>query len=100
MNSEFKQGSNVLDIETYLFSYWNQKNSELAKRNIRANGNIYHIFKPNKLRDVQNFFQDKTSMDMSIDEVPFLIFTCWVKKSNFLTLIWPEAILPVPVVTK
>ena len=27
---------------------------ELSKKTIRCNGNIYHIFKPNKLRDVQN----------------------------------------------
>ena len=26
---------------------------ELPKRTIRANGNIYHIFKPNNIRDVQ-----------------------------------------------
>ena len=34
---------------------------EPPKRNIRANGNIYHIFKPNFFRDVQNLDQDKIS---------------------------------------
>ena len=29
---------------------------ELPKRTIRANGNIYHIFKPNIFRDVQNLY--------------------------------------------
>ena len=32
---------------------------ELPKRTIRANGNIYHIFKPNNFRDVQNLYQDE-----------------------------------------
>ena len=41
---------------------------ELPKKTIRADGNIYHIFKPNKFRDVQNLYQDKASMDMSLNE--------------------------------
>ena len=32
---------------------------ELPKRTIRANGNIYHIFKPNNYRDIQNLHQKK-----------------------------------------
>ena len=32
---------------------------ELPKRTIRANGNIYHIFKPNNFRDALNLYQDK-----------------------------------------
>ena len=36
---------------------------DLPKRTIRANGNTYHIFKPNKHRDVQNFYQVKANMD-------------------------------------
>ena len=40
---------------------------ELPKRTIRANGNIYHIFKPNIYRDVQNLYQDKASMDMTLN---------------------------------
>ena len=35
---------------------------ELPKRTMRANGNIYHIFKPNNFRDVQSLYQDKASM--------------------------------------
>ena len=41
---------------------------ELPKKTIRANGNIYHIFKPNNLSDVRNIYQDKVSMDMTLDE--------------------------------
>ena len=41
---------------------------ELPKWTIRANGNIYHIFKPNNFRDVQNLYQDKASMDMNLNE--------------------------------
>ena len=40
---------------------------ELPQRTIRANENIYHIFKPNDFRDVQNLGQDKTSVDMTLD---------------------------------
>ena len=53
---------------------------ELPKRTIRANGNIYHIFKPRNCRDVQNFYQDKASMDMTLNEFKYLTITCWDKK--------------------
>ena len=45
---------------------------ELPKRTIRANGNVYHIFKPNNFRVVKNLYQDKTSKDMTINEVKYL----------------------------
>ena len=53
---------------------------ELPKRTIRANGNIYHIFKPNNFRDVQNLYQDKASMDMTLNEFKLLTSTCWNEK--------------------
>ena len=37
---------------------------EIPKRTIRADGNFYHILKPNNFRDVQNLYQDKARMDM------------------------------------
>ena len=49
---------------------------ELSKRTIYANGNIYHIFKPNNFRDVINIYQEESSMDMTINEFKFLTFTC------------------------
>ena len=52
---------------------------ELPKRTIRANGNVYHIFKPNNFRDVQNSYQDKASMDMTLNEIKYLTSTCWNK---------------------
>ena len=58
---------------------------ELPKRTIRANGNIYHIFKPNKFRYVPNLYQDKASMDMTLDESKFLTFTCWNERYQPLT---------------
>ena len=58
---------------------------ELPKRTIRANGNIYHIFKPNNFRDVQNLHQDKTSMDMTPNEFKYLTSTCWNEKYQPLT---------------
>ena len=50
---------------------------ELPKRTIRAKGNIYHIFKPNTFRDVQNLYQDKASMVMTLDEIDYSTGTCW-----------------------
>ena len=59
---------------------------ELPKRAIRANGNIYHIFKPNNFRDVQNLYQDKASMDMILNEFKYLTSTCWNEKYQPLTI--------------
>ena len=71
---------NILSIFLISQDYY-----ELPKRTIRAKGNIYHIVKPNKFRDVQNPSQDKTSMDMTIDEFKYLTSTCWDKKYHPLT---------------
>ena len=49
----------------------------LPKKTIRANGNIYHIFKPNNFLDVRIIYQDKASMDMTLDEFKYLTSTCW-----------------------
>ena len=52
---------------------------ELPKKTIRANGNIYHLFKPNNYRDVQSLCQDKASMDMTLNEFRYLTSTRWNK---------------------
>ena len=57
-----------------------QNDFELPKRTIRANGNVYHIFKPNKFREVQNLYQDEASMDMTLNEFKYLTSTCWNEK--------------------
>ena len=59
---------------------------ELPKRTIRANGNIYHIFKANNFRDVINLYQDKASMDMTLNEFKILTSTCWNEKYIPLTI--------------
>ena len=59
---------------------------ELPKRTIRANGNIYHIFEPNILRDIQNLYQDKASMDMNLNKFKYLTSTCWNKNYQPLTI--------------
>ena len=59
---------------------------ELSKKTIRCNGNIYHIFKPNNFRDVQNLYQDKASMDMTLSEFKLLTSTCWNQKYIPLTI--------------
>ena len=59
---------------------------ELPRRTIRANGNIYHIFKPNNFRDVINLYQDKASMDMTLLEFKNLTSICWNEKYHPLTI--------------
>ena len=59
---------------------------ELPKKTIRANGNIFHIFKPNNFRDVLNLYQDKSSMDMTLNEFKLLTSICWAKKYQPLTI--------------
>ena len=59
---------------------------ELSKETIRCNGNIYHIFKPKNFRDVLNLYQDKSSMDMTLNEFKLLTSTCWNEKYQPLTI--------------
>ena len=59
---------------------------ELPKRTIRANGNVYHIFKPNNFRDVQNLYPDRSSMDMTLNEFKLLTSTCWNENYQPLTI--------------
>ena len=59
---------------------------ELPTRTIRANGNIYHIFKPNIFRDVLNLYQGKISTDMSLNESKLITSTCWNDQYQPLTI--------------
>ena len=59
---------------------------ELSKKTIRCNGNIFHIFKPNNFRDVINLYQDKSSMDMTLNEFKLLTSICWNKNYQPLTI--------------
>ena len=59
---------------------------ELNKITIRCNGNIFHKFKPNNSRDVLNLYQDKSSMDMTLNEFKLLTSTCWNEKYQPLTI--------------
>ena len=59
---------------------------ELPKKPIQANGNIYHIFEANNFRDVINLYQDKSSMDMTLNEFKLLTSTCWNEKYPPLTI--------------
>ena len=54
---------NILSIFIISQDYY-----ELSKKTIRCNGKIFHIFKPNNFRDVQNLYQDKSSMDLTLNE--------------------------------
>ena len=50
---------------------------ELSKKTIRCNGTIFHIFKPNNFLDIRNLYQDKASMDMTLNEFKLLTSICW-----------------------
>ena len=58
---------------------------EISKKTIRCNCNLYHIFKPNNFRDVQNLCQDKVSMDLTLNEFKYLTNTCCNEQYNPLT---------------
>ena len=59
---------------------------ELPKRTIRCNGNVFHLFKPNNYLDVRNIYQDKSSMDMTLNEFKYLTSICWNGKYQPLTI--------------
>ena len=59
---------------------------ELPNKTVRAKGNIYHIFKTNNYRDVQNLYQYKASMDMTFNEFKNLTKVCWDKNNQPLTI--------------
>ena len=59
---------------------------ELPNRTIRANGNIYHIFKPNNFRHVRNLYQDKAKLDVSLKEYKHSTSTCWDKNHQPFTI--------------
>ena len=58
----------------------------LSKKTIRCNGKIFHIFKPNNFRDVLNLYQDKSSMDMTLNEFKLLTSIFWNEKYQPLTI--------------
>ena len=66
----------------FIFS---QDYDELSKRTNRANENIYHIFKPNNFRDVQQLFRDKASMDITLNGIKLLTSNCWNEYYQLLT---------------
>ena len=53
---------------------------ELPKKSFWSNGNKHHIFEPNNFRDVQCLYQDKTSMEMTLDEFGLITSSCWHEK--------------------
>ena len=77
------KGTRLDNISIFILS---QDYYELSKKTIRCNGNTYHIVKPNNFRDVQNLYQDKASMDMSLNDIIYLTYTCWDKKYQPLTI--------------
>ena len=73
MQSMFKRSRhNILSLFVI-----DQYHYERSKRMIRADGKIYHIFQPKKLRDVQNLHQHKASMHMTLNETKFSTSAGW-----------------------
>ena len=73
----FKRSEHNNFSSTFIIS---QDYYEIPKRTIRATGIIYHIFKPKNFRDVQNLYQDKAPVDMTLSEFKCLTRTCWGEK--------------------
>ena len=71
------------NLSVFIFS---QDYDELPKQTIRANGIICHIFQPNNFLDVRNIYQDKISMDMTLNVFKLLTSTCWNENYQPLTL--------------
>ena len=67
-----------------------QEYFELPKKAVRANDNIHHRFTSNNFREVQNLYQDKASMVMTLNEFKFLTSTCWNEKYQPLTIDMPR----------
>ena len=59
---------------------------ELSNKTIRCSGNIYQIFKANTFTDAQSLYQDKASMDMTLDEFKYITSTCWNERYQPLTV--------------
>ena len=72
---------NILSIFIISQDYY-----DLSKKTIHCKGNIFHIFKPNNFRDVLNLYQDKSSMDMTLNEFKLLTSNCWNEKCQPLTI--------------
>ena len=62
-----------------------QNYCELLKLTIRASEKVYHNRKPNNFRDVQNIYQDKASIDMTLYQFKLLTSTCLNKKLSTST---------------
>ena len=77
----FKRSRHNLSIFIIRQDYY-----KLPKITNLPNGNIYHIYKPNNFRDVLKLHQDKSSMDMTLNDFKLLISTCWNEKYQPLTI--------------
>ena len=55
---------------------------DLRKKSVRRKGNICHTFKPNTFRHVQNLYQDKASIVMTLNEFKDLTSACWNEKKT------------------
>ena len=82
---EYKQCSNDLDmiIYRYLESF---KTTTNYQNELSAPTALPIIYKPYNFRDVINLYQDKSSMDMTLNKFRLLTSTCWNDKNQPLTI--------------
>ena len=78
------KGSRHNNLSIFIIS---QDYYELGKKTIRCNGNIFHIIKPNNFLDVRDLYQDKASMDMTLNENNIELVLVGIKLIKLLLLI-------------
>ena len=96
---EFEDGGNIILVDLNEKEMNDPRVQAMLKRSIHKNlsifiisqdyyelPNIYHIFKPNNFRDVQNLYQDKSFMDMTLSVFKLLTSLCWNEKYQPLTI--------------
>ena len=81
VQSMFKRFGHII-LRIFIIS---QECYELPKRTLWANGKTYNNFKPNNFRDVKIFYQDRTSIDITLNGFKLLTSTCWNQKYQPLT---------------
>ena len=82
----YKQCLNDLGITIYRYSLSTKITTNFPRRRLELTEISITFFEPNNFLDVRNIYQDKASMDMTLDEFKDLTSTCWNKNYQPLTI--------------
>ena len=82
----YKQCLSVLCITIFRYSLSAKITTNFPKRRLELTEISITFFKPNNFLDVRIIYQDKASMDMTLDEFKYLTSTCWNKNYQPLTI--------------